>query len=121
MRRGLALGLAILALAACGQGEQKAAETADVGAPGVSPYVATCLEMTTAENWGEASRLCAMAITADPTNEAVKKALATANAALANEPDLGTDADSPTSGEAAGEAADDAAEDAQKAGEAPVY
>jgi hypothetical protein len=121
MRRGLVLGLAVLGLAACGQGEQKAAETADVGAPGTSPYVATCIEMTAAENWGEASRLCAMALNADPGNEAVKKALATANAALASEPDLGTDADSPTSGEAAGEAADDAAEAAQEAGDAPVH
>lgn len=121
MRRGLALGLAILGLAACGQGEQKAAETADVGAPGTSPYVATCIEMTAGENWAEAARLCAMALNADPDNAAVKTALATANAALAKEPNIPSDAGSATSDEAAGEAADEAAKAAQKAGDAPVH
>jgi hypothetical protein len=111
VRRGL-LVIAILGLAACGQGERGAAEgTPGVGAVGGtagSPYVKTCLEMQAAENWSEAARLCAMAAAAEPANEMVKSALAAANAALASTPEASSAVAAP-SGEAAGEAADDAA------------
>ncbi len=112
MRRGVLVAFAILGLTACGNSDQG---TADVGAAaGASPYVATCLEMAAAENWGEAARLCAMALTADPGDEKVKAALDAANAALSSEP-KDSSAVSLGSGEAAGEAADDAAEKAQEA------
>jgi len=115
-RRGL-LVIAILGLAACGQGERGKAEgTADVGAVGTtggSPYVQTCLEMQAAENWSEAARLCAMALVAEPANEKVKAALGAATAALSGEPEASSAVAAP-SGEAAGEAADDAADAAQQ-------
>ena len=125
MRRHLVMGLAILGFAACGQGERGVTEqAADVGAAGASatsPYVATCLEMATAQNWAEASRLCAMALTADPGDSKVKSALAAAKAALAAEPGIASDAAANPSGEAAGEAADSGAEDAQPAEEEQVH
>ena len=112
MRRGILVAFAILGLTACGKSEQG---TADVGAAAsASPYAATCLELTAAENWSEASRICAMALTADPTDAKVKTALDTANAALSTEP-MNSSAAAPGSGEAAEEAADEAAEEAQEA------
>jgi len=111
MLRGVLVAFAILGLTACGKSDQG---TADVAASsGSSPYTATCLEMSAAQNWSEASRLCAMALAADPNNEKVEAALEAANEALANEPKASS-AVSPQSGEAAGESADDAAEQAQE-------
>lgn len=111
MRRGVLVAFAILGLAACGKSEHG---TADVGASGASPYVATCLEMSAAQNWAEAARVCAMALTADPNDEKVKAALDAANEALRSSPKA-SDALALPSGEAAGEAADDAAEKAKEA------
>ena len=99
MRRGLLVAFAILGLTACGQ--KGDSETAAVGAArgaAASPYAGTCLEMAAAKNWPEASRLCTMALNADPNDQKVKAALDGANAALD-----------------AGEAADDAAEEAEEA------
>jgi len=115
MRRGVLVGFAVLGLMACGQKSDSG--TADVGAAGgavASPYVQTCLEMAAAQNWSEASRLCAMALSADPNDEKVKAALDSATAALATVPQA-SDAVGLESGEAAGEAADDAAEKAKEA------
>jgi hypothetical protein len=113
MRRGVLVAFAILGLTACGKTSQ---ETADVAAAAVaSPYAETCLEMTAAQNWGEAARVCAMALTADPKDQKVRTALDSANAALGAVPKA-SDAVALPSGEAAGEAADDAAEKA-KAGQ----
>ncbi len=115
MRRGMVVAFAILGLAACGQ--KSGSETADVSAAGgaaVSPYVQTCLDMAAQQNWSEASRLCAMALSADPSDQKVKAALDSANAALATVPEA-SDAVSLESGEAAGEAADDAAAQAKEA------
>jgi len=112
MRRGILVAFAILGLTACGDSDQG---TADVGAAATaSPYAATCLEMSAAQNWSEAARLCAMALTANPGDEKVKAALDAANLALSSEP-AASDAVAPSSGEAVGEAADDAAEEAQEA------
>ena len=111
MLRGVLVAFAILGLTACGKSDQSTADVA--AAAGASPYAATCLEMAAAQNWGEASRLCAMALTADPKDEKVKTALDAANAALAGEP-KDSSAVSPESGEAVGESADDAAEQAQE-------
>jgi hypothetical protein len=114
MRRGVLVAFAILGITACGESERG---TADVGAAGrapASPYVATCLEMVAAQNWSEAERLCAMASSADPSDEKVKAALAAANSALASTPKA-SDALGLQSGEGAGEAADDAAEKAKDA------
>jgi hypothetical protein len=112
MRRGVLVAFAILGLTACGSSDQG---TPEVGAAaGSSPYTATCLEMAAAQNWGEAARLCAMALTADPSDAKVKAALDAANAALAAEPKA-SDAVALPSGEAAGEAADEAAEQAKEA------
>jgi len=112
LRRILISSFAILGLAACGQSGKSEQGTAAVGAAaGASPYAATCLEMASSSNWSEASRLCALALNADPSDEKVKAALESANAALAAEP-AASDAVSIRSGEAADEAADDAAEEA---------
>jgi hypothetical protein len=70
--------------------------------------------MAAAQNWSEAERLCAMALSADPSDKKVKAALAAANTALAAEP-MASDAVGLRSGEAADEAADDAAETAKDA------
>ena len=115
MLRGVLVSFAILGLTACGQSSQSEQGTADVGAAGrASPYAATCLEMATNANWDEAARLCAMALTADPSDEKVKAALEAANTALGSEPEA-SDAVALPSGEAADEAADEAAEKAKAA------
>lgn len=113
MRRSVLVAFAILGLTACGRSDEGTADVS-AAAPGSSPYAATCLEMATAQNWGEASRLCAMALSANPNDEKVKAALDAANAALSSEPKASS-AVAPESGEAAGESADDAAEQAQEA------
>jgi hypothetical protein len=112
MRRGILVGLVILGLTACGKSDQGTADVS-AAAAGSSPYAATCLEMAAAQNWGEASRLCAMALTANPNDEKVRAALDAANAALGSEPKASS-AVAPQSGEAAGESADAAAEQAQE-------
>lgn len=110
LRASLVL-IATLGLTACGQGDSG---TPDVGAAVGGSYAKTCIEMAAAENWGEAGRLCAMALNADPSDEKVKAALEAANAALGAEPEA-SDAVALPSGEAADEAADSAAEQAKEA------
>jgi len=114
MRRGVLVAFAILGLTACGKSEQGTADVGAAGGAAASPYAATCIEMVAAQNWAEASRLCALALTADPSDEKVKAALDTANTALSSEPAASSAVALP-SGEAAGEAADDAAEEAKEA------
>jgi hypothetical protein len=65
--------------------------------------------MAAAQNWGEAARLCAMALSADPADEKAKAALDAASAALASAPK-----DSSAVGSASGEAVGEAAEQAQE-------
>jgi hypothetical protein len=77
--------------------------------------------MVAAQNWAEASRLCAMALTAEPGDAKVKAALEKANAALAAEPEIASDAVANPSGEAGGEAADTGAAGAQKAAEEQAH
>ena len=103
MLRGALIAIAIFGLMACGQ--QGDGGTPEVGAAGGAPtneYAATCLEMAAAQNWSEASRLCSLALGADPNDEALAQALAAAKAALAGE----------TAAEGVAEPADDAAEQA---------
>lgn len=85
MLRGALIAIAIFGLTACGQGERS---TPGVGAPGevaTNEYAATCLEMSAAQNWEEAARLCALAVGADPNDEDLAQALAASKAALAGE------------------------------------
>ena len=55
-----------------------------------APEVTSCLTSASGQNHAETVRTCTRALEIDPANEAVKKALETARAAVAGRPDVAT-------------------------------